>query len=86
LFIDSPLYWQQLWAKSAGTGQPNVNGEALAGLELPLPPLAEQKRIVARVEELLALCDELEARQTAAREAGAKALDSLIAHILHPKS
>ena len=50
----------------------------------PVPPLAEQQRIVAKVEELLALCDALEARQTAARELGAKLLDSLIQHTLNP--
>ncbi len=63
IFLESPLYWSQLRAMSAGTGQPNVNGQALGRLELPLPPLAEQKRIVAKVDELMALCDRLEAQQ-----------------------
>lgn len=63
VFLESPLYWTQLREMSMGTGQPNVNGQALGRLELPLPPLAEQKRIVAKVDELMALCDRLEAQQ-----------------------
>lgn|SRR5262245_14347660 len=63
IFLESPLYWIQLRLMSAGTGQPNVNGQALGRLEIPLPPLAEQKRIVAKVDELMALCDRLEMQQ-----------------------
>jgi type I restriction enzyme S subunit len=48
---------------SAGTGQPNVNGQALGSLRIPLPPLAEQKRIVAKVDELMGLCDRWEAQE-----------------------
>lgn len=63
LFLESPLYWTQLRTMSAGTGQPNVNGQALGRLECPLPPLAEQKRIVAKVDDLMAFCDHLENQQ-----------------------
>jgi len=63
LFLGSPLYWDQLYAKSMGTGQPNVNGTSLRSLIVPLPPLEEQKRIVTKVDQLMALYDELEARQ-----------------------
>ena len=41
------------------TTQPNVGLKSIKMFLFPLPPLAEQKRIVKRVEELLALCDEL---------------------------
>ena len=63
LFLGSELYWTQLYDKSMGTGQPNVNATALKSLCVPLPPLAEQKRIVAKVDQLTALCGELEAGQ-----------------------
>ena len=53
VFMESPLYWGQLKSYSMGTGQPNVNGQSLKSLLLPLPPLAEQHRIVAKIEELL---------------------------------
>jgi len=46
------LYWRQLYEKCSGTGQPNVNGTSLSTLFLSLPPLAEQRRIVAK-EEIL---------------------------------
>lgn len=58
--LETPLYWVQLYAKSSGTGQPNVNGVSLSNLVLPLPPLAEQKRIVDKIDEFFLLCDELE--------------------------
>ena len=57
LFSGSPLYWKQIVDKSQGTGQPNVNGKSLSNLIIPLPPLAEQLRIVERLNELLPLCE-----------------------------
>ena len=41
------------------SAQKNINLDTIASLAYPLPPLAEQQRIVARVEELLAMCDAL---------------------------
>jgi len=41
-------------------GQANVNGSKLRNMLIPLPPLKEQHRIVAKVEELMDLCDQLE--------------------------
>ena len=59
LYFGSQLYWSQLYANSMGTGQPNVNGTALKGLIFSLPPIEEQQRIVAKVNALMALCDQL---------------------------
>jgi len=53
IFLESPMYWKQLKSKSMGTGQPNVNGEALKSLLIPIPPIQEQKRIVEKLENIL---------------------------------
>lgn len=46
-----------------GIGISNMSSKALAMIPFPLPPLAEQARIVAKVDELMALCDHLEQEQ-----------------------
>ncbi len=51
-----------------GVGISNMSGKVLASIALPLPPLAEQQRIVARIDQLMARCDELE-KLRAEREA-----------------
>ncbi len=48
-----------LAVKTDAIGQSNINAEKLKRFVFPLPPLAEQQRIVDRVNELLAMCDEL---------------------------
>ena len=58
-FMESKLYWDQLRNGTIATAQPNCNGKTLAKMILPLPPLAEQKRIVTKLEEILPLCDRL---------------------------
>ncbi|WP_425642729.1 restriction endonuclease subunit S [Marinomonas gallaica] len=60
VYLGSKLYWKQLYANSAGTGQPNVNATALKSLLVPVASIEEQHRIVAKVDELMALCDQLE--------------------------
>jgi type I restriction enzyme, S subunit len=80
--LESPIYWIQLTGSTTGTGQPNVNATSLKGFVFPLPPLAEQKRIVAKVDELMALCDRYEAakatRDTLRQNLRKSAIDALM--------
>lgn len=63
-FMESPTYWSQLSKAFRGTGQPNVNTKSLGALLVPLPPIEEQRRIVARLNELLAIIKQAEDAHT----------------------
>jgi type I restriction enzyme S subunit len=57
-------YKERFTSRGAGGAQPNISREKIIETVIPLPPLEEQKRIVAKVDELMALCDKLEDVQT----------------------
>ncbi|MGE0876238.1 MAG: restriction endonuclease subunit S [Burkholderiales bacterium] len=61
--INSPRFRRLVLAQATGTTRSRISRSNLGVLPIPLPPLAEQKRIVAKVDELMALCDQLEAQQ-----------------------
>jgi type I restriction enzyme S subunit len=66
------------------TAQKNINLEILTHVLIPLPPLAELRRIVAKVDELMARCDRLEASLTAADETRCRLLEALLTEALAP--
>ena len=51
---------QNFIGQGAGAAQPNISKEKIIHTVIPLPPIAEQHRIVAKIEQLMARCDELE--------------------------
>jgi type I restriction enzyme, S subunit len=62
-FIKLPLQFvlDHLHRETSLTTVKHLSAKQVNGIEVPLPPLAEQHRIVAKVDELMALCDRLEA-------------------------
>jgi type I restriction enzyme S subunit len=59
----------------------HLTGRSLAAYPVPIPPLAEQRRIVAKVEQLMALVDALETQLAASRATAANLLSALVAEL-----
>lgn len=72
-----------LRARASGTSgsMPKINQATLKSLPLPIPPLAEQKRIVAKVEQLMGLVDRLEAQLAESRAKATALLDAVVAEL-----
>ena len=66
------------------TAQKNINLGILMEVLIPLPPLAEQRRIVSRVDELMTLCDGLEANLATGNDTRHHLLDALLHEALEP--
>lgn len=60
LGILSPMIQKLVWDRQVGMAIGGLSKKVLEMFEFPIPPLAEQHRIVAKVDELMALCDQLE--------------------------
>ena len=74
----------ELVERAYGAGKPGLNLDNIRSLSTPLPPLAEQHRIVAKVDALMALCGRLEASLTATAATRRRFLDALLAKALAP--
>ena len=81
LYLCSEFVLEYVIEKSRTLNQPNLNIPDLRCLPFPLPPLAEQLRIVAKVEELMKLVDALETQLAASRATAANLLAALVAEL-----
>ena len=64
LYLDSPFFFDEIKKYDNGTAQPNLAAKSLEQFLIPLPPLEEQKRIVAKIEELMPFVDQYAAAST----------------------
>jgi type I restriction enzyme, S subunit len=82
LLIDSPYFTGYALENATGTTIKNLSLKAMREFPVLLPPLAEQHRIVAKVDELMALCDQLESQLTTTQTESRCLLESVLRAIL----
>jgi type I restriction enzyme S subunit len=81
LYCQSSLARTMLMGMTTGSAQGVINTKSVAELMIALPPLAEQRRIVAKVDQLMALVDQLESQLAASRATAANLLEALLAEL-----
>jgi type I restriction enzyme S subunit len=86
LCLNSPWIADFAAEKTTGGAAPRVNMALVRGYPIPLPPLAEQHRIVAKVDALMTLCDQLEAALTTADTTRTRLLEALLHEALEPNA
>ncbi|MDQ3309105.1 MAG: restriction endonuclease subunit S, partial [Gemmatimonadota bacterium] len=81
LTMQSDFVQDQLQEKTNQLAQPKLALHRIADSLVPVPPLAEQRRIVEKVNQLMALCDELEAKLTRSRTKAEKLASAVVHHL-----
>jgi type I restriction enzyme S subunit len=79
--LRSALAYEQATASTTGTAQPTIPLGSLRSFMVPLPPIAEQRRIVEKVDQLMVRVDKLEADADASRIAGAELVRAAVAEL-----
>lgn len=86
LAMRSELVQRQFAEATRTLAQPTLNVSLIEAVPIPLPPLAEQHRIVAKVDELMVLCDQLEANLVEGEQTRSKLLEAVLHKALEPVS
>jgi type I restriction enzyme S subunit len=82
LCLISPIWQDQLSQVMQQTTRNQVSIQKQAFFRIPIPPIEEQKRIVAKVSQLMSLCDEVEAKLCEAETTSQKLLNAVVHHVL----
>lgn len=86
IVLRSPFMVAAVEETQRGQAYPAINDADFALLPFPLPPLAEQHRIVAKVDELMALCDRLEEARKTREEVRDKLTAASLARLTAPET
>jgi|694.fasta_scaffold134284_2 type I restriction enzyme S subunit len=81
-FLNSPVAKSFAAEENHGMTRERINLGNAKSIPIPLPPLAEQHRIVAKVDELMALCDQLEQQLSQADQQRRRLLEAVLAEAL----
>ena len=82
IYLNSPAGKAELFKSMKSTAQPSLSMTTIREIRVALPPLEEQHRIVAKVDELIALCDQLQARLTDAQTTKFHLTDAIVEQAL----
>ncbi|WP_206081306.1 restriction endonuclease subunit S [Mariprofundus ferrooxydans] len=85
IFLKSPYWINEIHSKSMGTTVHTLTISRAREVIIPLPPLEEQERIAAKVDELMALCDKLEQEQAESGEAHQVLVQTLLGTLTEAK-
>ena len=83
--VSSNRFYKSILEKSTGSATPIINRSKWEKLLIPVCPDREQHRIVAKVDELMALCDQLEQQTEASLDAHQLLVDTLLATLTNAK-
>jgi|TARA_B110000914_G_C15255178_1_gene350391 type I restriction enzyme S subunit len=77
--LKEPQLKNPIFNQSTGSAnQANIGMGVISNWVLPVPPLTEQHRIVAKVDELMAICDQLKVKLQQSQETQAQLTDTLV--------
>jgi type I restriction enzyme S subunit len=82
--VISPVFQKTIMDVQVGVSREGLSMTRLKLFPFAVPPLAEQERIVAKVDELMAFCDQLEAQAEARQALSGRLFDSIVHHMLTP--
>jgi len=82
--ILSPYFQNEILSSLTGAGREGLPKNKMDEIQIPLPPLTEQQRIVAKVDELMALCDQLEANLNTTEADSRRPLEAVLRDALEP--